>query len=65
MLVYQGNFGGVADISGSDGDNDFIVSVQSLSHVQLFMTPWTAACQASLISQAHTYPQTHQGHFVL
>ena len=50
MLVYQGNFGGVADISGSDGDNDFISSVQSLSHVQLFMTPWTAACQASLTS---------------
>ena len=23
-------------------------SVQSLSHVQLFATPWTAACQASL-----------------
>ena len=23
-------------------------SVQSLSHVQLFLTPWTAACQASL-----------------
>ena len=23
-------------------------SVQLLSHVQLFMTPWTAACQASL-----------------
>ena len=23
-------------------------SVQSLSHVQLFETPWTAACQASL-----------------
>ena len=23
-------------------------SVQSLSHIQLFMTPWTAACQASL-----------------
>ena len=23
-------------------------SVQSLSHVRLFMTPWTAACQASL-----------------
>ena len=22
-------------------------SVQSLSHVQLFLTPWTAACQAS------------------
>ena len=26
----------------------FISSVQSLSHVQLFVTPWTAACQASL-----------------
>ena len=25
-----------------------ISSVQSLSHVQLFTTPWTAACQASL-----------------
>ena len=24
------------------------LSVQSLSHVQLFVTPWTAACQASL-----------------
>ena len=24
------------------------VSVQSLSHVQLFATPWTAACQTSL-----------------
>ena len=23
-------------------------SIQSLSHVQLFATPWTAACQASL-----------------
>ena len=27
--------------------HDFVV-VQSLSHVQLFATPWTAACQASL-----------------
>ena len=26
----------------------FFSSVQSLSHVQLFATPWTAACQASL-----------------
>ena len=25
-----------------------VVAVQSLSHVQLFATPWTAACQASL-----------------
>ena len=26
----------------------YISSVQSLSHVQLFVTPWTAARQASL-----------------
>ena len=26
----------------------FVVVVQLLSHVQLFETPWTAACQASL-----------------
>ena len=26
----------------------FAVVVQSLSHIQLFETPWTAACQASL-----------------
>ena len=26
----------------------FVVVVQSLSHVRLFVTPWTAACQASL-----------------
>ena len=25
-----------------------VVAVQSFSHVQLFVTPWTAACQASL-----------------
>ena len=25
-----------------------VIVVQSVSHVQLFMTPWTAACQASL-----------------
>ena len=25
-----------------------VLSVQSLSHVQLFVIPWTAACQASL-----------------
>ena len=26
----------------------YFSSVQSFSHVQLFVTPWTAACQASL-----------------
>ena len=30
--------------------NHIMVSVQSPSHVQLFVTPWTAACQASLSS---------------
>ena len=25
-----------------------VSSIQLLSHVQLFATPWTAACQASL-----------------
>ena len=27
---------------------NFVVVAQLLSHVQLFVTPWTAACQASL-----------------
>ena len=31
-----------------NGFLDSFSSVQSLSHVQLFVTPWTAACQASL-----------------
>ena len=30
------------------GYRNIFSSVQSLSRVQLFMTPWTAACQASL-----------------
>ena len=30
------------------GSPESFSSVQSLSHVQLFVTPWTAACQASL-----------------
>ena len=41
---------------------DYIVfqfsSVQSLSHVQLFVTPWTAACQASLsITNSQSLPK--------
>ena len=33
-------------------------SVQSLSHVQLFVTPWTAACQDSLsITNSHSSPK--------
>ena len=33
---------------GLQGHSVQFSSVQSLSHVQLFATPWTAACQASL-----------------
>ena len=33
-------------------------SVQSLSHVQLFVTPWTTACQASLsITNSRSLPK--------
>ena len=33
-------------------------SVQSLSHVQLFVTPWMAACQASLsITNSQSLPK--------
>ena len=49
-------------------------SVQSLSHVQLFVTPWTAACQASLfftnywsllrlMSIESMKPSNHLSHF--
>ena len=36
-----------------------ISSVQSLSHVQLFVTSWTAACQASLAITNSQFTQTH------
>ena len=35
-------------ISASNKSNLKVVVIQSLSCVQLFATPWTAACQASL-----------------
>ena len=35
-------------------------SLQLLSHVQLFATPWTTACQASLfITNSQSFTQTH------
>ena len=34
--------------SGCDTGWSLLIIVQSLSHVQLFVIPWTAACQASL-----------------
>ena len=35
-----------------------LISVQSLSHVWLFMTPWTAACQASMfITNSQSLPK--------
>ena len=30
------------------GEEKFLLTVQLLSHVRFFVTPWTAACQASL-----------------
>ena len=33
----------------SDKKKPILSSVQSLSHVQQFVTPWTAVCQASLL----------------
>ena len=43
-------------------------SVQSLSHVQLFVTPWIAARQASLsITNSQSLPECHhdyQGNYI-
>ena len=37
-----------------------VVIVQSLSHIRLFVTPWTAACQASFV--LHHLPELTQTH---
>ena len=43
-----------------------ISSVQSLSHVQLLVTPWTAACQASLsITKSQNLPKFMPIKFVM
>ena len=44
--MYEGSFSS-ADAMGVIG-LDLVVVVQLLSHVHLFATIWTAACQASL-----------------
>ena len=57
---------------GSARDS-FLCSVQSLSRVQLFVTPWTAACQASLsitnsqslLKLMSTEPMIPSNHLVL
>ena len=39
----------------------FSHSIQSLSHVQLLKTPWTAACQASLsVTKQHIKTHVHE-----
>ena len=43
-----GNPGENSDLSAACSPLSHFSSVQSLSCVQLFVTPWTAACQASL-----------------
>ena len=50
-LVCQGllSFPGYRSSSAKTGMN-WVIVVQSLSYVQLFVTPWTAACQAPLSS---------------
>ena len=35
-------------LPGTEAAPFFVVAVQSLSHVRLFVTPWTAVCQISL-----------------
>ena len=37
----------------------YIVVVQSLSHVRLIATPWTAACQVSVLHPLPELTQTH------
>ena len=44
---YQGEMGGINEEYEYE-INSYISSVQSLSRVQLFATPWTAAHQTSL-----------------
>ena len=44
--MYEGSFSS-ADAMGVI-ELDLVVVVQLLSHVRLFVTPWTVACQASL-----------------
>ena len=42
-------------------NNLYFVVIQLLSHIQLFVTPWTAALQASL-SFTHYVPEFAQTH---
>ena len=44
---------------GGNGGGVMISSVQSLSHVRLFVTPWAAARQASLYITSTEFTQTH------
>ena len=61
-----------SDERGSAQDS-FLCSVQSLSRVRLFVTPWTAACQASLsitnsqslLKLMSTEPVIPSNHFIL
>ena len=46
--VYPGGWGGALSFYFLKIIKIYFYSVQSLSHVQLFATPWTTACQASL-----------------
>ena len=61
-LWWKGHLFVVLVLEGLVGLHQFSLvqfsSVQSLSHVQLFVTPWTTACQASLsITNSQSLPK--------
>ena len=54
--------GGIATVVGRKGESE---KVKSLTHVQLFATPWTVACPTPL-SMGFSKPNTEVGcHFLL
>ena len=57
IMFYSGNWSRKGQIEGHILCEVFVV--QSLSHVQLFVTPWTAARQASLSFTILELAQTH------
>ena len=57
-MVLEKTFETPLDSKEIKPDNTQFSSVQSLSHVQLFVAPWTAACQASLsITNSQSLPK--------
>ena len=56
--VSTGSMKKILRVSSTNKNSILGQSVQSLSHVRLFVTPWTAACQASLsITNSQSWPK--------